>query len=467
MRDCVLTRRPAAATFMSHLPDQPHTPPTPADHAPAVDTGHDTSVVLPSTSASGSAVGSTAPGPTGAPVALHSKLINAVEAPSVGGVAMPEIAAMPEIVEDVEVAETAETAETAEVAEVAEVAETAGTAGTAEVAKTAEVADNIEPAAVEALTEASGDTSASPASDTATAVVAGTAGSAPALPRVADLSPAACADLLKRHFPALFTGPPKPLKLRIQQDIQQRTPGVFSKGSLGAFFRRYTGSTGYLIALGKSSQRFDLDGQPAGELSEEHRGLAREELARRRQLGRDRDQAAQALQQAAQAQQQAAQTELLQARHARLALLRDFERTTLTLANFCALKGLTPETLTPQLEQAKREAAEAPPPRPLDDRRGPPGPRRDDRNDPRPEGRRDARPPSAARGEGQADGRGNAGGDARGNAGDARGDNRRDTRDTREPRSDPRAAPRAEGRPDNRPQAPRPPGRPGGRPGGR
>ena len=423
---------------MSHLPDQPHTPPTPADHAPAVATGPDTSVVLPSTSASGSAVDSTAPGPTavaGAPVALHSKLINAAQAPSVGGVAMPEIAAMPEIVEDVE---------------------------DVEVAETAEVADSNEPASVEALTDACADTAASTASDddTATAVVTGTAGSAPALRRVADLSPAACADLLKQHFPSLFTGSPKPLKLRIQQDIQQRTPGVFSKGSLGAFFRRYTGSTSYLIALGKSSQRFDLDGQPAGELSEEHRGLAREELARRRQLGRDRDQVVQA-------QQQAAQAELLQARQARLALLRDFERTTLTLANFCALKGLTPETLTPQLDQARREAAEAPPPRPLDDRRGPPGPRRDDRNDPRPDGRRDARPPSAARGEGQTDGRGNAGGDVRGNAGGARGDNRRDTRDTREPRSDPRAAPRTEGRPDNRPQAPRPAGRPGGRPGGR
>ena len=446
MRDCVLTRRPAAATFMSHLPDQPHTPPTPADHAPAVDTGHDTSVVLPSTSASGStsesAAESPAPGLAASASAPHGNVTNAAEAQHVGSIA---------------VAEVAEVAGVADVADVAEVTN---------VVDGADGAETIEPAAVEALSEASSVTAASD-DDTATAVVAGTAGSAPALRRVADLSPAACADLLKQHFPALFTGSPKPLKLRIQQDIQQRTPGVFSKGSLGAFFRRYTGSTGYLIALGKSSQRFDLDGQPAGELSEEHRGLAREELARRRQLGRDRDQAAQALQQAAQAQQQAAQAELLQARHARLALLRDFERTTLTLANFCALKGLTPETLTPQLDQARREAAEAPPPRPLDDHRGPPGPRRDDRNSLRPDGRRDARPPSAGRGEGPADGRGNAGGDVRGNAGDARGDNRRDTRDTREPRSDPRAAPRAEGRPDNRPQAPRPPGRPGGRPGGR
>lgn len=286
----------------------------------------------------------------------------------------------------------------------------------------------IDPAATPSETTAAAETAADTTTDTG---IAAPATAAPALPRVPDLSPAACADLLKQHFPALFTGPPKPMKLRIQQDIQQRAPGVFTKGALGAFFRRYTGSTGYLMALGKASQRFDLDGQPAGELSEEHRGLAREELNRRRQLGRERDQAAQA-------QQQAAQAEVLQARQARLSLLRDFERTTLTLANFCALKGLTPEALTPQLEQARREAAEAPAPRPFDDRRGPPGPRRDDRQGPRPAARRDARPPREGGGAGRGDGRGDARADTRG-----------------------------DGRPDNRPQSPRPAGRPGGRPSGR
>lgn len=299
-------------------------------------------------------------------------------------------------------------------------------------AATAATADPADPAAtvatecsVKVSAEVQAEAAEGEASADATAAV-GAASAAAVPPRGPDPSPAACAELLKQHFPALFTGPPKPLKLRIQQDIQQRTPGVFSKGSLGAFFRRYTGSTGYLIALGKASQRFDLDGQPAGDLSEEHRGLARDELARRRQLGRERDQLVQAQQQAAQAQQQAAQAELLQARQARLALLRDFERTTLTLANFCALKGLTPETLTPQLEQAKREVAEAPPPRPFDDRSGPPGPRRDDRNGPRPDGPGDRRPPRTA-------------------GPDTRGD----------------------GRPDHRAPPSRPPGRPGGRSGGR
>ncbi len=196
------------------------------------------------------------------------------------------------------------------------------------------------------------------------------------------LSPAACADLLKQRFPALFTGQPKPLKLRIQADIQERAPGVFSKPALSAFFRRYTGSTSYLIALGKATQRFDLDGQPAGELTEEHRQLARDELTRRRQVVRDREQQAHA-------QQQAAHAEVMKARQDRAELLRAFQRTTLTLANFCALKGMTAEELNPVLEQARQEAAEAPPQRLHDDRRpGGPGPR----NDQRPSGPRGDRP---------------------------------------------------------------------------
>ena len=261
---------------------------------------------------------------------------------------------------------------------------------------------------------------------------------APARP---DLSPAACADLLKQHFPALFGGPPKPLKLRIQADINVQAPGVFSKAALSAFFRRYTTSTAYLIALGKAESRFDLAGQPAGELSEEHRQLARDELTRRRQVTREREQLAQT-QQRAQAQAQhaeAAERERAQAqeRQSRLTLLRDFERTTLTLANFCVLKGLKPEALTPLLDQARKELAEAPPPPPrFDDRRGPAAPRHDGprhdgpRNDgPRREGpRQDARPGGRppdqrpnARPEGQRDGRVNGPTDARpGSRADAR-----------------------------------------------
>lgn len=184
---------------------------------------------------------------------------------------------------------------------------------------------------------------------------------------------------LAELFPALFRGEPKPLKLRIQADIQERAPGVFTKQVLSAFLRRHTGTTSYLIAASKAKQRFDLDGNPAGEFSEEHRQVALEELARRR-----------GNQQAKREQEEAGRRE-------RAALLRGFETTKLTAANFCALKGIAPEQLDAVLAQARAEAAEdAARPRPAgrpDHRGGPRGDQRGDgRGDRRAEGgRRDDR----------------------------------------------------------------------------
>ena len=156
----------------------------------------------------------------------------------------------------------------------------------------------------------------------------------------ADPNPTACAQQLKQLFPALFAGAPKPLKLRIQIDIQARAPGVFSKQALSAFFRRYTGSTAYLIAVSRAKQRFDLDGQPNGDLSDEHRQVALDELARRRTNNESRI----ALEE--------------QQRRNRATLLHDFQITTLTPANFCALKGIAVEELDGYLVTARREAEE-------------------------------------------------------------------------------------------------------------
>ena len=169
-----------------------------------------------------------------------------------------------------------------------------------------------------------------PATPDQTAPAAATAGA----------SPAETGARLAALFPALFAGQPKPLKLRIQADIQERAPGEFSKQALSAFLRRHTGATSYLIAVSKATHRFDLDGQPAGELSDEHRQVAADELKRRRQL---RD---------------ARREEELKGRRERASLLRDFERTTLTEANFCALKGVSAEQLAATLAQARAEAQE-------------------------------------------------------------------------------------------------------------
>lgn len=101
-----------------------------------------------------------------------------------------------------------------------------------------------------------------------------------------DLSPAQCAARLAEMFPALFgmEGPPKPIKLRIQADIQERAPGLFTRKALSIVLHRHTTTTPYLKALLAAPSRFDLDGQPAGDIAEEHRQAAREEVERRRAI---------------------------------------------------------------------------------------------------------------------------------------------------------------------------------------
>lgn len=172
---------------------------------------------------------------------------------------------------------------------------------------------------------------------------------------------------LRSAFPALFAGRPKPLKLRIQLDIQQRAPGMFTRQQLTQLLRRHTGHHAYLSALGsEGSRRFDLDGNDAGPVSEEHRKAAIDELARRRTAHRER----QAL-----ADEQ---------RRNRGMLLRDFERTTLTPTNFAALKGLDVAELESLVSIAREEAKtrQAPPSR--HGRRAPPNdPRQPRRNGPK------------------------------------------------------------------------------------
>jgi ProP effector len=214
-----------------------------------------------------------------------------------------------------------------------------------------------------------------------------------------ELSPSACAARLAELFPPLFgaNGPPKPIKLRIQVDIQERAPGLFSKRVLSLFLSRHTTSTAYIKALLQAPHRFDLDGQPAGEISDLHKAAATEELARRRQVvearraaerdarrgaerqardaqraeqrarqhaqAQDRARAETRVQEQAQADQQARQENEAEgaARRDRFALLRAFEGSTLTKANFCALKGLKEAELDATLAQARQERDRRPP----------------------------------------------------------------------------------------------------------
>jgi ProP effector len=120
----------------------------------------------------------------------------------------------------------------------------------------------------------------------------------PATAAADSMSPAACGAKLAELFPALFqpasAAPPqpvKPIKLRIQVDIQERAPGVFTKRILGIYFSRYTTSNAYLKALTQAPSRFDLDGNAAGEIDIVHRTAAVEELARRREIAQGKRQA--------------------------------------------------------------------------------------------------------------------------------------------------------------------------------
>lgn len=295
------------------------------------------------------------------------------------------------------------------------------------------------------------------ATQLANATVVGevTAIAEPTKPPVPELSPAECAARLAELFPALFAAvpntPPKPIKLRIQADIQARAPGLFSRRSLSPFLHRHTTSTAYLRALVGAAHRFDLDGAPAGEVSDEHRQAAQLELERRRAIvqarraaerqagrgappSREEPGAARPAQprreaggprmprgpgrpdgaggphkaderrvpqpprtaRPAQAPRDATEppahrprpdrpprhaamaprehTTRLEpapiaaaampddpARRERALLLRAYEATTLSRANFCALKRIDPASLDAQLEQARSEARPAPP----------------------------------------------------------------------------------------------------------
>lgn len=150
---------------------------------------------------------------------------------------------------------------------------------------------------------------------------------------------AAAGAALKLLFPALFVGAPKPIKLRIQSDIESRAPGKFTKQALTAFLRRHTATTAYLKVLTQATHRFDLDGQPVAELSEEHRTAARAALEERRARLRARD------------------AEIEAARKWRAELLRDWGQSSLSRSNFCALKGVADAALDALLAQAKEEAA--------------------------------------------------------------------------------------------------------------
>lgn len=72
----------------------------------------------------------------------------------------------------------------------------------------------------------------------------------------------------------------KPLALKIDASILERFPD-FDRKSLRAALRMHTASTRYLKAVERATARFDLDGNPAGEVTEEQRTHASTTLKER------------------------------------------------------------------------------------------------------------------------------------------------------------------------------------------
>lgn len=65
----------------------------------------------------------------------------------------------------------------------------------------------------------------------------------------------------------------QPLAIGIHKVIMARMPDL-GEGSLRVALKRHTNSTKYLKAIANGSERYDLDNQPAGEISAEQRQQA-------------------------------------------------------------------------------------------------------------------------------------------------------------------------------------------------
>lgn len=87
---------------------------------------------------------------------------------------------------------------------------------------------------------------------------------------------------LAERFPLCFIaeGEARPLKIGIFQDLVERVQGEenLSKTQLRSALRLYTSSWRYLYGVKVGAQRVDLDGNPCGELEQQHVDHARQQL---------------------------------------------------------------------------------------------------------------------------------------------------------------------------------------------
>jgi len=93
---------------------------------------------------------------------------------------------------------------------------------------------------------------------------------------------AAVITLLAEWFPKAFfvyEGRRKPLKLRIDMDLQVALAGAITPAELHRALRVYCGNEGYLRSTRKGAWRIDLVGNPAGTVTADEEDNAKQKLA--------------------------------------------------------------------------------------------------------------------------------------------------------------------------------------------
>jgi len=84
--------------------------------------------------------------------------------------------------------------------------------------------------------------------------------------------------ILRERYPDLFGDDPKPLAIGIHRVLLERHPELDLSG-LKRALTLHTGRFSYQKLLKAGAVRFDLDGQPADEVTEEQAKIARQRLA--------------------------------------------------------------------------------------------------------------------------------------------------------------------------------------------
>jgi ProP effector len=102
--------------------------------------------------------------------------------------------------------------------------------------------------------------------------------------------PNAVLETLSSKFPVFHDY--KPLAIGIHKAIRLQLPEL-SEGALRVALKSYTASTKYLKAVANGTQRFDLGGNPAGEITAEQRQLALQTIKERFRKAAERKKAAQ------------------------------------------------------------------------------------------------------------------------------------------------------------------------------